>query len=79
MNSNRVACTTQNYLQEQVKSYTFLPYMVSANVGPWIWNGTPVPGPEMGDNMTSSGNHIRPIGTRILYYASIILSTIGTL
>ena len=38
--------------------------MISANVGPWIWNGTPVPGPEMGDNMTSSGNHVRAIGMR---------------
>ena len=24
---------------------TFLPYTVSANVGPWVWKGTPLPGP----------------------------------
>lgn len=28
------------------KCLTFLPYSVSANVGPWTWKGTPVPGPD---------------------------------
>ena len=40
--------------------------MVSANVGPWIWNGTPVPGPGMSDNMTTCGNQVRVIDRRIL-------------